>query len=341
MNRLLLLSAAGVGGWLLWKALRPRYSFRDRHVLITGGSRGLGLVLARQLVKAGAQVSICSRDAAELSRAEDDLTSRGGQVFASECDVTDPEQVRRWVGECRRRLGPVDVLVNNAGVIRVGPAGEMRADDYELSLRTHFWATFHTTSVVVPEMTARRQGRIVNVTSVGGKIAVPHLLPYAVGKFAQVGYSTGLRAELAKHGIVVTTVCPGLMRTGSHLHAEFKGKHDDEYAWFAAGNGNPLLSMSAESAAAQILDACATGEGEVVLSLPAKLAVAVNAVAPNLMAGLNALVNRWVLPEQGGIGPAVMDGAGSRGKVPDWVTSLSDRAAERNNELPAPQGSRP
>jgi short-subunit dehydrogenase len=334
MNRSLL-AALGIGGYLAYRALKPRYDFRGKHALITGGSRGLGLVLARQLADAGARLSICSRDATELARAERELTGRGARVFSSECDVTDRDRVRRFVAAARERNGPIDVLVNNAGVIRVGPVEEMTEEDFEQSLRTHFWAALYTTLEVLPDMRARRAGRVVNVSSFGGKVAVPHLLPYSAGKFALTGLSDGLRAEVAKDGVVVTTVCPGLMRTGSHLNAEFKGRHEEEYALFALANGLPGLSMSAEAAARKILAACARGDAEAVLGIPAKLAVAARAVCPNLVADAAALVNRWVMPEPGGIGTAVAKGSESRGKTPDVATALTDRAAAANNELHA------
>jgi NAD(P)-dependent dehydrogenase (short-subunit alcohol dehydrogenase family) len=337
MHRALLYAALAASGCLALRSLRPRYSFRGRHVLLTGGSRGLGLVMARQLVDAGARVSVCSRDPNELLRAEDDLRVLGGTVATVECDVTDRGRVSEMVAACRRRFGPIDVLVNNAGVIQVGPVEAMRDEDYEQSLRTHFWAALYTTAAVAPEMVARGGGRILNVASFGGKVAVPHLMPYCTGKFALVGFSTGLRTELARYGIVVTTACPGLMRTGSHLNAEFKGRHADEYAWFAAGNATPGLSMSAERAAQTILDACAIGDAEVVVGLPAKLAVAAHAVAPNLMARVSACVNRRVLPEPGGIGPGTVRGRDSRGKTPAWVTTLPDWAAARNNEVAIPR----
>lgn len=98
-------------------------------------------------------------------------------------------------------------------------------------------------------MRRQRGGRIVNVSSVGGKIGVPHLLPYTASKFALTGLSEGLRVELKRERILVTTVCPGLMRTGSPRNALFRGKHKREYAWFAIADSLPLLSISAESAA--------------------------------------------------------------------------------------------
>ncbi|MBN9118496.1 MAG: SDR family oxidoreductase [Planctomycetes bacterium] len=335
MNRGLLLAALGVGGYVAYRALKPRYDFRDKHAIVTGGSRGLGLVLARQLAGAGARLSICSRDPDELARAVSDLAGRGARVVAVECDVTDRDRVREFVAIARQRNGPIDVLVNNAGVIRVGPLEEMREGDFEQSMRTHFWAPLYTTLEVLPEMKARRQGRIVNIASFGGKVAVPHLLPYCAGKFALVGLSDGLRAEVARHGVVVTTVCPGLMRVGSHLNAEFKGRHEEEYAWFALGAGMPGLSMGAGRAARQILSACARGDAEAVLGLPAKVAVAARAMCPNLVADALALVNRVVMPEPGGIGNAAVRGRDSRGKLPAAATALVDRAAAANNELHA------
>jgi short-subunit dehydrogenase len=335
MNRTLVLAGLGVGGYLAYRALKPRYDFAGKHAVVTGGSRGLGLVLARKLVDAGARVSVCSRDADELARAAEDLRGRGAEPVAVECDVTDQGRVREFLAVARARNGPVDVLVNNAGVMRVGPVEEMRDGDFEQSLRVHFWAALFTTAEVVPEMRARGTGRIVNIASIGGKIAVPHMLPYTVGKFALVGFSNGLRAELRRHGITVTTICPGLMRTGSHLNAEFKGRHEEEYAWFAAGGSAPVASMSAECAARKILGACARGDAEVVLGLPWKLAVAAHACCPNLTADILAAVNRLVLPEPGGIGSAVAKGRDSRGRLPAAVTALTDRAAARNNEIHA------
>lgn len=335
MNKALVLAAAGVGGYVAYRALKPRYEFRDKHVVITGGSRGLGLVMARQFAAAGARLSICSRDPDELARAEAELSARGARVRAVECDVTDRARVREFVAVARAHNGPVDVLVNNAGVMRVGPVEAMGEADYEHSLRTHFWGAFYTVSEVLPEMTARGTGRVVNVSSLGGKVAVPHMLPYAAGKFALTGFSEGLRAEVARHGIVVTTVCPTVMRTGSHLNAEFKGQHEKEYAWFALLNGLPGFSVPAEAAARKILAACARGDAELVIGLAGKVRVAAQAVCPNLMSGLMALANRWLLPAPGGIGRAVAKGRDSRGALPAAATRLIDRAAARNNELHA------
>lgn len=332
MNRLASLAAAGAGAYLSYRALRPTYDYRGRHAVVTGGCRGLGLVLARELAARGAKLSLCARDPDEVGAAADEFAARGAPAAAVVCDVTDRQQVKDFFAAARRAHGPVDVLINNAGVIAVGPLEEQRLDDFEVSLRTHLWAALYAALEVIPEMTDRRTGRIANIASFGGKVAVPHMLPYVTGKFALVGLSDGLRVELARHGVSVTTVCPGLMRTGSHGQAAFKGRHEEEYRWFALGNALPGLSISAEAAARGILRGVARGDAEVVLTLPAKLAVLARAVAPGLVSALAAAADRFILPDAGGIGTRSVKGSDSRGRTPDVLTAHTDRAAERNNE---------
>lgn len=208
--------AVAAGFFLARSAARRarRISLANKVVVVTGGSRGLGLVLARALLARGARVAICARDVEALDRVHHELSARG-TVFAAPCDVTDRADVGRFMWRVKEALGPIDALINNAGVIQVGPMELMAAEDFDAALSAHFWAPLFTTLAVLPQMRRRREGRIVNIASIGGKVALPHLLPYSVSKFALHGFSSGLRSELAKDGIRVTTVCPGLMRTGS------------------------------------------------------------------------------------------------------------------------------
>jgi NAD(P)-dependent dehydrogenase (short-subunit alcohol dehydrogenase family) len=328
-------AAAGVGAaWLAYRAYRSRfgYDFHDKTVLITGGSRGLGLVLARSLAAEGARLAICARDPDELNRAFDDLAGRGAHVLTVPCDLTSPSRVEEMVAVVEQRLGPIDVLINNAGVISVGPIESMRDTDFYAAMAGNFFSALHTTRAVLPTM-RRRGGRIVNIASIGGKISVPHLNPYCASKFALVGFSEGLRAELRKDGIVVTTVCPGLMRTGSPRQADVKGRFREEHAWFTVGDSLPGTSMSAERAARQILAACRRGDAEVVLGLQFWLADLVHGISPGLMCDIMALLNR-VLPAPGGIGTASVKARDIRDPLaPAWMTAFGDRAAERNNEL--------
>src|SRR6185437_5452371 len=230
------------------------------------------------------------------------------------------------------RFGAVDVLVNNAGVIQVGPIEVMTHEDFELAMQAHFWGPLNTIMAALPGMRQRRSGRIVNISSIGGKVSVPHLVPYSASKFALVGLSKGLRAELMKDGIAVTTVCPGLMRTGSPRNAEFKGQHRMEYAWFSISDALPLLTVSAENAARQIVRACKRGQAELVISVPAKIAVLFDALFPEATAGMLAAVNQF-LPEAGGVGTQRMKGRDSASAwSPSWLTTLNEEAALRNNE---------
>jgi short-subunit dehydrogenase len=237
------------------------------------------------------------------------------------------------IDDVQQHFGRIDVLINNAGMIQVGPVELMTLEDYEEAMKVHFWGPLYTILAVLPGMRQRREGRIVNISSIGGKVSMPHLLPYNVSKFALVGLSEGLRAELAKDRIVVTTVCPGLMRTGSPRNALFKGQHRAEYTWFSISDALPLLSQSAERAARQIIAACRRGDAEVVLSLPAKLVTMLHGLFPGCTADLLSLANTLLLPAPGGIGTAQRPGKESSSRLsPSWLTRLSDKAGQRNNE---------
>jgi NAD(P)-dependent dehydrogenase (short-subunit alcohol dehydrogenase family) len=335
----LLLGAAGAGlilGARYARRRRQAITFAGKVVLITGGSRGLGLTLARLLAMEGAKVALCARDADELERAREEIAGGNipaGAVFVNVCDVTDPPQVRETVVNVRDRYGRIDILINNAGTIQVGPMEEMTDADYEEAMRVHFWAPYHFVQAVLPEMRARREGRIVNIASIGGLLSVPHLLPYAASKSALVGFSEGLRAELKKDNVLVTTVCPGLMRTGSPRNAYFKGQNEKEYAWFKLSDSLPVTSTSAEAAARQIIDALRHGDPFLVTSLPAQGAALLHGLFPGLTADALGAVNR-LLPAPGGIGQERRTGADSESPVnsPE-LTALTNKTARYNTEM--------
>ena len=330
---ILAIGLAAAGAALLYRALRPRYSFQDKVVLITGGSRGLGLVLAREFALRGARLAICARDRDELQRAKNDLESHGAEVFDAICDVREQGDVENMVADVRSRFGRIDVLVNDAGVIQVGPLAVQTQKDFENAMQVHFWGPYYAIRAVLPEMRERGEGRIVNISSIGGKIAVPHLAPYCASKFALAGLSSAMRTELMADGIMVTTVYPGLMRTGSHINALFKGQNKKEYALFSIANGLPITSVSAESAARQIADATASGRAELVISPQAKAAVKINALFPEITSAILSATNQ-LLPRDGGIGRDTATGLESASIAsPSILTSLVDAASYRNNEL--------
>src|SRR5213596_2036925 len=320
--------------WLIVRLIRTvSYPLREKVVLITGGSRGLGLVLARHICARGGNVALIARDAEELARAKSDLATRRSTVMTIQCDLLDSEQIQAAVRRVIDRFGKIDILINNAGIIEVGPLEHLMREDFERAIRLHFWAPFELISQIVPEMRIWGGGRIVNVSSIGGKVAVPHMASYSASKFALTGFSDAVRSELARDNIHVTTVAPGTMRTGSHVNAKFKGRHDNEFAWFAASAGAPFVSMSADRAARKILAACRRGQPSLTLTFAARAAILGNALCPNLTGYLMKFVNR-LLPGAGGErGNQSWAGSQLSRLTPQWLTRLADCATEKNNEV--------
>ncbi len=334
---LLMLGALALGGWALSRLWRDDYDFSGKTVLITGGSRGLGLALARRFCAEGARVVLVARDADELLRAQADLRSRGGEAFTIAADVTDAAEAAAVVQETIELCGRLDVLVNNAGAIQVGPLEHMKEADFEHAMTLHFWAPLRLIRAALPHLRGRTHtdGRIVNIASFGGLVSFPHMAPYNASKHALVGLSDALRVELAQEGIRVTTVSPGVLRTGSHLNATFKGRHAEEFDWFALGMNLPVQAMDAAKAARRIVQACRVGQPSVILTLPARVAHAANALAPNLTARVLAFINRRVLPQATSPreGDELKTGWESRSPelTPEWKTALADAANARFN----------
>jgi short-subunit dehydrogenase len=334
----LALIAAGLATAIAVRAKRTRraYNFSGKSVVITGGSRGLGLVLARQLASEGARITLIARDENELRRAADDIHNRqpSAEVLIVSADVGERKDVERAISQVIEHYGTINVLLNNAGIIQVGPLDHMKLSDFDDAMRTHFWGPLICVLAALPHMRQQGGGRIVNISSVGGRISVPHLVPYSASKFALTGLSDGLRAELARDRIVVTTVCPGLMRTGSPINAAFKGQRPKEYSWFAIASSLPVITISAERAARQILEACRRGDAELVITVQAKLAVLARTIAPELFSNAMSLVHA-LLPRAAGAEGNVAEPGRSVGS--DWASSrvLASMyaAAEKNNEL--------
>jgi NAD(P)-dependent dehydrogenase (short-subunit alcohol dehydrogenase family) len=330
--------AVAVGALRRLRRLGRRMSFAGASVLVTGGSRGLGLVLARRLVDEGAHVALLARDEDELARARADLEERGGEVLTLACDLRDEESAKSAVQQVIAHFGRLDVLINNAGLIQVGPIEHMSIEDFESSMAIHMWAPLHLMLAAIPKMRELGGGRIVNIASIGGRVAMPHLVPYVTSKFALVGLSEGMRAELSKHDIFVTTVCPFLMRTGSPVNADFRGHHEDEFTWFAVSDSLPLLSVSAERAAAKIIDAARHGDASPSVGVQSRILIVLDALFPELSADLLGWIDR-MLPGKAVGGDQVQSGWESRSRwAPSVLTRLTDKAAIRNNEVPKKNG---
>ena len=301
MKRSLILALGGLAlaGCIISRATRRTCSFAHKVVLITGGSRGLGLVLARQLCAEGALVTLLARDPDELARARKELMRLGGDVLTISCDLLEREQIDDAVQKVADHFGGLDVIINNAGIIEVGPLEHMQREDFERAMNLHFWAPFNLIMKAIPHLRRRGGGRIVNIASIGGKMAVPHLAPYCASKFALVGLSDALRAELARDRIHVTTVTPGLMGTGSEGNARFKGDHLAEYTWFSLSTALPFASIKAERAAARIISACRRGLPSLTIPLMARATILGNALFPNIAGRMMKVINT-VLPRPGG-----------------------------------------
>ena len=321
---------AALGGGALLGFMAARRAVREatawpiagRVAIVTGGSRGLGLVIARELLDAGCRVAICGRDQATLDAAGA-LLGHSADLLTVACDVGERDEVAAFVERVRTELGPVELLVNNAATISVGRVETMDAEHFERALHDAFLGTLYPILEVLPEMRARGEGRICNIGSIGGRVAFPHLLPYSVAKFAQVGLSEGLRAELAGDGITVTTIIPGFMRTGSFIASDFHDPAPDEYAWFAAGASAPLLTFSPEWAARRILRAIRHGEADLTLGWFARLGGTLKSLMPGLSADMLGLFDRWVLPNEPGSGAPHEHGTTVHADAPEIVQELT------------------
>jgi short-subunit dehydrogenase len=333
-----LLCAGTTAAMVLERQLRRRKSRRlaNKVVLITGASRGLGLALAEAFGKRGARLVLTARDPWELERARHTLVDREAaatvdDVLTVAADLRQAEEAKHVVTSAMERFGRVDVLVNNAGVITVGPVENQRNEDFHDVMDSNFFTAVHCTLAALPEMLRRSEGTIVNICSIGGKIAVPHLLPYTASKFAAVGFSEGLHAELRSKGVHVLTVCPGLMRTGSHLSALFSGDAEREYRWFSFSANMPGMSASAAAAARRIVRAVVARETEIAITPQAAVAARLASVAPEAVAVAMSLVNR-LLPDAVKSSAEARRGAEVRGREPLPAATIGEAAARSYNQ---------
>jgi NAD(P)-dependent dehydrogenase (short-subunit alcohol dehydrogenase family) len=303
--------------------------------LVVGGSRGLGLLIAQELQRRGRRVVIAARDEEELNRAAEHL-GEGLRVETRVCDVRDRGAVHRLVDDVEETVGPIETVLTVAGIIQAGPAEAMTYEHFEDAINTMTWGPIHVAMSVLPHMRERRAGHIGTVTSIGGMVAPPHLLPYATAKFGAIGFSDGLAAELQGTGVTATTIVPGLMRTGSHERAYFTGNPPHEYAWFAPAASLPGLSMDAERAARRIVDAVLAGKPMIMLTPLTWVGARLRGLLPGTTTRVMGLANRVLpsVPESGSEG--TMEGRQADrvldSRVVRFLTTLGRKAAERNNE---------
>ena len=317
--------------------------------LVLGASRGLGLLVCGELLRRGFVVHGSARDADELERAGGILADAapGSRFVAHVGDVRDAESVSSLVDDVVAADGRVDAAFHVAGVIQVGHVDAVTLGHYRDAVDTMLWGPVHLSLAVLPVMRDAVHGRIGIVSSVGGLVAVPRLVPYSVAKFGAVGLAEGLHAELSGTGVTVTAVTPGLMRTGGHTHARFVDDAGRDYAWFAPLASLPGLSISAERAAGRIVSGVLAGRPTVELTPLTVIGRRVHGLAPATTVRAMGLASRLLPGPTRAAADATstaapgVDGATARerlsSRVVDTLSVLGDRAARRTNEV----GTRP
>ncbi|MBX3185442.1 MAG: SDR family NAD(P)-dependent oxidoreductase [Labilithrix sp.] len=341
---------AGLGLVRRVRRARERKRLAGKTAFVGGASRGLGRAIARELAAQGCRVVICARHREGLEEVRAELAALGAEVYAEPCDLRNKEEVDAFVTNATDHLGPIDIVVTVAATLEVGPIETMSVRDFDDAIRAIFKTALHPALAVLPDMRARgsRAGRLRRgagkptlafVTSVGGKIGVPHLAPYSAAKFAVVGLAEALRAEVHKDGVSVLTIVPGLMRTGSWVHATFKGDADREYAWFGSSATAPFVTIDADRAAQRIVRAIARGDEELVLTAPAKLAVRVHDLMPRAFAFAMSVFARLLprAPEPFSAGARGREGLDIERRAASpgvrYVRERGHRAATRHHQL--------
>jgi short-subunit dehydrogenase len=272
---------------------------KNKVVMITGGSKGLGFVIAKHLVKEQCKLALCARSFEELEAARNEIRKLGAEALIAVCDVANKDAVDEFTKKVINHFGRIDILVNDAGIIIVGAMESFGPDEYHEAMDIMYWGIVHTTLSVLPHMKEKKVGQIINITSVGGKVSIPHLLPYSAAKFAAVGFSEGMAAELRKDHIYVTTVIPGLMRTGSYVNAYFQKDNKKEFKLFSLISTVPLVTISADSAARQTIKAMKNKKAMKVLGLPAKALIEFHHFFPETTTRFFGLVTKLLPASKG------------------------------------------
>src|SRR6202022_4034166 len=198
--------------------MNSKNALNGQVALITGASRGIGLAIARRLGQMGASVSICARKAAELEKAASDLRAAGIPVLATPAAVTSADQYSSVVSETRRTLGPINILVNNAGIGIFGPFHHLTDEDWNSLLDTNLKSAFVTSRAVAPEMIGRKSGHIINISSLAGKSTFANGASYCASNWGLLGLTGCMAEDLRVHGVRVSAICPGSVATEFSLH---------------------------------------------------------------------------------------------------------------------------
>lgn len=302
--------------------------------LVAGASRGLGLAVARELGNAGQRVVITARTADDLRRATALLDAEGVSAIARVQDVGDAAAARELVADVETEHGPIETLITVAGMLKVGPLPD-RAEDYDEPIDTMLRGPINMVHAVLPRMRRRGHGRIGIVTSIAAIVPTPHLVPYTAAKYGAIGFAQGLTEELQGEPISVTTIVPGLMRTGGHWHADYTGRPGQEYAWFALLSSLPIISIAADRAAGIIVRGVLAGRTKIIFTPLARVGEVAYRISPRATVSLLGLTNRLLPRPADGHAPGYIAARDISSSLYDRVTTLGRRAIDQLNQVGA------
>ena len=257
--------------------------------LITGAASGIGRACALELARRGQlRLGLVDRDREGVESAAREARALGATVSTFVVDLADAEAVDQLARDAEAQLGPIDVLFNNAGVAVIKPMALTGDDDWRWVFDINLWAPIRLTRALVPAMIERKRGHIVMTASLAGLIGAPSMVAYSTTKFALVGFSESLRLELAPHGIAITVICPGYVKTGLHRatrydNPAFERMLDAPPGWY----GVPV-----ERAARDIVDAIARRDPQLVLGIE-RVGWYLKRLAPRFSFALASRMARW------------------------------------------------
>jgi len=241
--------------------------------ILTGASRGLGVYIAEALTRQGVALALAARSEEDLKETQTRVERLGGRAISVPTDVGKVSDLRSLVDTTERELGPVDLLVNNAGVERYSLYQEIEPEVIEKTLRVNLWAPEVLTRFVLPGMVERRRGHIVNIASVAGKTAVPYNAVYSSSKHGLVGFSWSLREEVKPYGVGVSVVCPGFVSDAGMFHHWSKGDKPPSVS----------QAVSPEKVSAAVVRAIGSDKAEIIVARGlTKIVDVTHAISPAL-----------------------------------------------------------
>ena len=265
-------------------------TFREKTVIVTGASSGIGKELALRLADEGAWLALAARNAQRLDSLAGECQQRGSKAIAIPTDVADESQCRALIQRTQETYGRIDTLVNNAGIDVVSKLEDL--PDLRLFKQVvdvNFYGTVHCTYYALPYLKETR-GRIVNIASLGGMLAIPGNTSYVASKFAMIGFSDSLRMEVEQAGVSVTVICPSLVVT------EFHERYMDKNGQTKGPSGRAIYTehtMTADQCAQIILQAARRRKRQAVMR-PGPLVLWLKLIAPGLVDRL--VISRFVRP---------------------------------------------